>query len=148
MNLYQEEGQNPPSEDSSAPRRSNGLGLVVLAVLVVALMGWGVLSGGGWLGGIRPSAEALVFRWEGQNSQEQSPEFAVGDSWELRWEHDGELREICWTNETGETECFASLHRKPIRRHGSVNVSHGGRFTLSVRGTATWKLEVFRLGEP
>ena len=109
------------------------------------MMGVGVVVGGGWLGGIQPSLERRVFVTEGEDTATCPEEFEVGNGWELRWEHSGELQEICWTNQEGDTECYSAMHRKPIRNHGSVNVRRRGRYTLRVVGTGKWRLEVYSL---
>lgn len=142
MNTYQEADQDPrtPAITSLHP-----VWILAVVLTTVTLMGVGILMGGGWLGAIKPPVTQRIFLGEGTDTAECPGEFQVADSWELRWEHDGDLQEICWTNAQGVTECYASLHRKPIRRHGSVNVSHGGTFKLKVTGQGRWKLEVYAL---
>lgn len=126
--------------------KSAGLFVVIAAVVLFVAMAGFVLIGGGWLGGIHPPASRLAFTVSGQGDLERSAEFTITPGWELRWEHSGELQEICWTDAAGKVECFSAMHRKPIRPNGSVNVRHGGRFTLNVKGQGTWRLDVYQLG--
>lgn len=147
MNLYQEE-ENHQTSPHQPPASATISGWFIAVPLVgVVLLGATIIIGGGWLGAVKPSTDRLVYRAEGQDTATCPESFTVTDGWELRWEHDGELQEICWTNSIGSTECYTAMHRKPIRYHGSVNINHGGTYTLNVAGTGHWVLEVYRLGE-
>lgn len=142
MNKYQEAEAFPREP---RPARVRPLWIVVTVLAAVSLMGFGILMGGGWLGVVKPALTQRVYAAEGVDTAECPGEFQVGDGWELRWEHAGELQEICWTNSGGKTECYTAMHRKPIRYHGSVNVIQGGTYRLRVTGKGRWKLEVYAL---
>jgi hypothetical protein len=149
MNLYKEEENQSPHESvpgTGQPQSISGW-FIAIPLVVFVIMAAGIIIGGGWLGAIRPADSRLVYQAVGEGTMTCPDSFSVTDEWELRWEHHGELQEICWTNQIGVEECYTAMHRKPIRQHGSVNVGHGGTYTLRVTGTGAWKLQVYRLGE-
>ncbi|OYW21367.1 MAG: hypothetical protein B7Z55_05855, partial [Planctomycetales bacterium 12-60-4] len=143
MNLYR---KGEPGTESSPQRGPSGVGWFVAACLgSTLLIAAGVLIGGGWLGAVRPPLQQRLWMAEGRDSQTCPETLTAPDGWELRWEHDGELQEICWTSATGKTECVAAMHRKPIRPQGSVNIGHGGTYTIRVTGTGKWQMEAYVL---
>jgi hypothetical protein len=119
-------------------------GSVLVFTMGVALIVWS----GGNLSAVPAPVERRLFEWSGQDSETSTATFSAPDSWELRWEHSGEIEEIRWTNTAGASQSVYSMHRKPIRHRGSVNVSHGGDYTLQVLGTGPWRLQVFDLSPP
>lgn len=148
MNLYKKEEENQEGRQSPSgnPPQSGISGWFIAVPLVVfVIMAAVIIIGGGWLEAVRPAESRLVYTAVGEDTMDCPDSFTVPDEWELRWQHSGELQEVCWTNEYDLTECYTAMHRKPIREHGSVNVAHGGTYRLRVSGKGAWKLQVFRL---
>lgn len=144
MNLFREEDSDRLPSDK--PRHSGVAWFVAACFGSTGVIAAAVLIGGGRLGAIRPPLQQRIFLAEGRDSHTCDHSFEAPDSWELRWEHQGELQEICWTNAAGESDCFAAMHRKPIRHQGSVNVSRGGTLRIHVKGVGPWKIEAYALG--
>lgn len=136
------------ADDDGRPAepRTPGVGWFVAACFgSVALIATFVLAGGGWLGGIRPAPSQQVFELSGTGNLATSAEFTLPASWELRWEHHGTLQEIAWLDPAGKATAFVAMHRKPIREHGSINVSAGGPYRFRVTGTGPWKIAGYAL---
>lgn len=145
MNLYQEEEHGPDGSPVPGPVRYRPEWFIVACLgssaLVLAIIFWV----GGQVKPILPGNDRNLFHAEGRDTAECEGEIVAPANWELRWEHDGELQQICWTNEYGVTECYSAMPRKPIRHEGSVNIVHGGRFKLRVYGTGNWKMDAYTL---
>lgn len=70
--------------------------------------------------------------------------FQVENEWELRWKHEGHLEGIIWTDSAGEEDLLMEMPGKPIRHQGGVNYFKGGEYTLEVRGTGPWQIEIYQ----
>ena len=68
--------------------------------------------------------------------------FTVNDSWEIKWEHQGNLQAIEWIGKNGGGSKYIAMHKKPIREHGRVNNGKGGIYKLNIVGEGPWKIEV------
>lgn len=148
MNSLREESPAagvPLSTGSHEPPRIKPWGFVILCLASAVLILTFTLVGGGWMGAIKPPLSQRLYMAEGVGTQECQGTFDAPEGWEIRWEHSGTLEEICWTDSYGVTKCFTAMPHKPIRYHGSVNVDRGGRYSLKVAGTGTWKVEAYRL---
>lgn len=112
------------------------LGLFALVVLTTLGLSQITTSAGS-------SAPTLVSHFEGEGNF-QSSEFAVTSGWEIRWEHEGKIKQIEWSSPTAEGDLVMSLPHKPIREHGGVNLSSSGTFQLEVIAEGPWEIDVWQ----
>jgi len=142
---------SPPSTEFSpiGQKRSQRTALLIAAAPLAAFLGLVAftIGVGGWLTPVPHDPSHRVAVFEGTQSLTQSAPFRVGDSWELRWEHTGEIQRICWINQNGDDECLLAMPRKPIRQHGSVNIVKGGTYRVQLDGKGPWKLEVYEFAK-
>lgn len=117
---------------------------VAIAAASVAVVIAVTFLTGGWLGAIRHPPQDLVYTVEGEGGGDAGEPFTVSDGWELRWEKTGPADEIRWTDENGKSDARMGLPQQPLRDYGYVNIARGGRYQLSVRGTAKWKFSVYQ----
>ena len=89
------------------------------------------------------SAHQRVAHFEGEGDG-KTGSFVVDDEWEFRWEHDGDLKAILWTRSDGQEESFIEMPCKPIRHQGGVDNTEGGEYTFEVKGTGSWKIDVYQ----
>lgn len=89
------------------------------------------------------STHRLVAHFSGNGDGSTAP-FTVDDEWEFRWTHDGRIEQIIWRRADGEQDLLMEMPGKPIRYQGGVDYTAGGEYTMEIKGTGNWTIDVYQ----